>query len=139
MEVKNQVTPNLQVAMEFFSQEEDGPFVMLNLLKFKEKAEYEEGSDDESSGRDAYQRYGQVALECIQKVGGRMIFTGAVTGLLLGEIEENWDMVALVEYPSLEAFRTMTSLPEFVEASKHRSSGLAGQLNIKVKPTGPIQ
>ena len=139
MEVKNQVTPDMQVAMDFFSQEEDGPFVMLNLLKFKEKANYEEGSDSGSSGLDAYQRYGQVAAQCIQKVGGRMIFTGAVTGLLLGEIEENWDMVALVEYPSLEAFRRMTSLPEFVEASKHRSSGLAGQLNIKVKPTGPAQ
>ena len=139
MEVKNQVTPDMQVAMDFFSQVEDGPFVMLNLLKFKEKAEIEDGSDTESSGLDAYQRYGQVAAQCIQKVGGRMIFVGAVTGLLLGEIEENWDMVALVEYPSLEAFRKMTSLPEFVEASKHRSSGLAGQLNIKVKPTAPVQ
>ena len=139
MEVKNQVTPDMQVAMDFFSQEEDGPFVMLNLLKFKNKADYEDGSDTESSGRDAYQRYGQVAAQCIQKVGGRMIFTGAVTDLLLGEIEENWDMVALVEYPSLAAFREMTSLPEFVAASKHRSSGLAGQLNIKIKQTGPIE
>ncbi|MCY3859939.1 MAG: DUF1330 domain-containing protein [Gammaproteobacteria bacterium] len=137
MEVKNQVTPDMQVAMDFFSQAEDGPFVMLNLLKFKEKAEND--SDSGSSGREAYQRYGQVASQCIQKVGGRMIFTGAVTGLLLGEIEENWDMVALVEYPSLEAFRNMTALPEFVEASKHRSAGLAGQLNIKIKPTSPVR
>ena len=139
MEVKNQVTPDMQVAMDFFSQAEDGPFVMLNLLKFKEQAEDEGGSATESSGREAYQRYGQVASQCIQKVGGRMIFTGAVTGLLLGEIEENWDMVALVEYPSLEAFQRMTALPEFVEASKHRSAGLAGQLNIKVKPTIPLR
>lgn len=135
MEVKNQVTPDMQVAMDFFSQPEDGPFVMLNLLKFKENPDYEDGSDKDSHGRDAYRRYGQVAAQCIEQVGGRLIFTGAVTGLLLGEIEENWDMVALVEYPSLEAFRKMTSLPEFVSASKHRSAGLAGQLNIKVKPT----
>ncbi|MCY4130096.1 MAG: DUF1330 domain-containing protein [Gammaproteobacteria bacterium] len=135
MEVKNQVSPDMQVAMDFFSQPEDGPFVMLNLLKFKEKPEYDDDSDAESSGRHAYQRYGQVVSQCIQEIGGRVIFSGFVTGLLLGEIEENWDMVALVEYPSLEAFRRMTALPEFIEASKHRSAGLAGQLNIKVKPT----
>ena len=138
MEVKNQVTPDTQVAMSFFSEAEDGPFVMLNLLKFKTNAEYDDGTDTNLSGREAYQRYGAVATECIQRVGGRMIFAGAVTGLLLGEIEENWDMVALVEYPSLEAFRSMTSLPEFVAASKHRSAGLAGQLNIKVKSSGLV-
>ena len=134
MEVKNQVTPDMQVAMDFFSQAEDGPFVMLNLLKFKEKAEYDDETASELSGREAYQRYGEVTRQCMQKIGGRLIFAGAVTGLLLGEIEENWDMVALVEYPSLDAFREMTTLPEFVSASKHRSAGLAGQLNLKVKP-----
>ena len=133
MEVKNQVTPDMQVAIDFFSDVEDGPFVMLNLLKFKAKADYDENASSDLSGREAYQRYGAVTSECLKKVGGRLLFSGAVTGLLLGEIEENWDMVALVEYPSLEAFRKMTSLPEFVEASKHRSAGLAGQLNIKVK------
>ncbi len=134
MEVKNQVSPDMQVAMNFFSEAEDGPFVMLNLLKFKDRADYDDGSDTNLSGREAYQKYGNVASQCVQKVGGRLIFGGMVTGLLLGEIEENWDMVALVEYPSLEAFRSMTSLPEFTAASKHRSAGLAGQLNIKVKP-----
>ena len=133
MEVKNQVTPNTDVAVSFFSEKEDGPFVMVNLLKFKETAEYEDGSDAGLSGREAYQRYGAVVTQCLQKVGGRLIFGGVVTGLLLGEIEENWEMVALVEYPSLEAFRNMTSLPEFIAASAHRTAGLAGQLNIKVK------
>ncbi len=133
MEVKNQVTPNTDVAVSFFSEKEDGPFVMVNLLKFKETAEYEDGSDTGLSGREAYQRYGAVVTQCLQKVGGRLIFGGVVTGLLLGEIEENWEMVALVEYPSLEAFRNMTSLPEFIAASAHRTAGLAGQLNIKVK------
>ena len=133
MEVKNQVAPNTDVAVSFFSEKEDGPFVMVNLLKFKEKAEYDDGSDAGLSGREAYQRYGTVVTQCLQKAGGRLIFGGVVTGLLLGEIEENWDMVALVEYPSLEAFRNMTSLPEFIAASAHRTAGLAGQLNIKVK------
>ena len=135
MEVKNQVIPDMAVANQFFRAEEDGAFVMLNLLKFKEKADYGDGSDSSLSGRDAYLQYGAVATQCIQKVGGRAIYSGQVTGILLGEVEENWDMVAAVEYPSLKAFREMTTIPEFVEASKHRTAGLKGQLNIKVKTT----
>ena len=138
MRVENQVTPDMQVAIDFFSVEEDGPFIMLNLLKFKDVAEYDDESQSDTSGAAAYQLYGSVATQCIQKVGGRLIFSGQVTGLLLGEIEENWDMVALVEYPSLEAFRSMTTLPEFVEASEHRKAGLEGQLNIKVKSNSPL-
>lgn len=134
MEVKNQVIPNMDEAAKFFSEAETGPFMMLNLLKFKDNAEYDDGSDSELTGQEAYQRYGAVAVQCIAKVGGRAIFSGEVTGLLLGEIEENWDMVALVEYPSLEAFQRMMGLPEFQAASRHRTAGLEGQLNIKLKP-----
>ena len=36
----------------------EGPFLMLNLLKFKETAEYPDGRDAEISGREAYDRYG---------------------------------------------------------------------------------
>lgn len=134
MEVKNKLYPDMQEVAKFFSEPEDGPFVMLNLLKFKDKAEYEDGSEADLGGREAYMRYGAVATQCIQKVGGRAIFGGQISGLMIGEIEDNWDMVALVEYPSLEAFQNMMSIPEFVEASKHRAAGLEGQLNIKVKP-----
>lgn len=133
MEVKNQLTPDANEAAKFFTEAETGPFVMLNLLKFREKAEYNDGSASELSGQEAYQQYGAVVVQCIQKVGGRAIYSGQVTGLLLGEVEENWDMVALVEYPSLEAFQRMLNMPEFVAASAHRSAGLEGQLNIKVK------
>ena len=63
-------------------------------------------------------------------------FSGAVTGLMLGEVEENWDMVAMVEYPTLASFQKMVSLPEYQAITHHRTAGLAGQLNIKTKPLG---
>ena len=43
-------------------------------------------------------------------------------------------MVGLVEYPSLQAFQAMLTTPEYQEIAVHREAGLAGQLNIKVKP-----
>lgn len=136
MKVVNQVNPSPEAAKEFFGGEEDGPFVMVNLLKFKEKAEYPDGSDSDISGAAAYARYGAAVGKCITDVGGAANYAGSVTGLMLGEIEDNWDMVALAQYPSLEAMRTMISSPEYQKISVHRTAGLAGQLNIKTKPGG---
>ena len=59
-----------------------------------------------------------------------MRFSGAVTGLLLGEVEELWDMVAIAEYPSRKAMLMMVQSPEYQAITKHRDAGLAGQLNI---------
>ena len=68
-----------------------------------------------------------------QPVGGRVVYTGAVTGLLLGEVEDLWDAVGLVEYPSLEAFQRMVLSPEMRAIEHHRAAGLAGQLNIRTR------
>ena len=58
MDVKNAVYPAPEQAMAFFSLPEDGPFVMVNLLKFRKNAEYPDGSDAHLSGREAFLRYG---------------------------------------------------------------------------------
>ena len=56
MNVTNAVFPPPEQAAAFFSAPEDGPFVMVNLLKFKDHAEYPDGSDALLSGREAYAR-----------------------------------------------------------------------------------
>lgn len=134
MKVVNQVVPSAEQMTEFFGSGDDGPFVMVNLLKFKSKAQYADGRETDLSGAEAYAIYGAAVQKCIADVGATAGFSGAVTGLLLGEVEENWDMVALVEYPSLEAFRSMMMSPEYQKIAVHRSAGLAGQLNIRAKP-----
>jgi uncharacterized protein (DUF1330 family) len=121
--------------MAFFGEAEDGPFVMVNLLKFKPKAEYPDGSDSALSGAEAYARYGEVVRRLVEGAGGRVRYSGGVTGLLLGEVEELWDAVALAEYPSLAAFRAMATSPEMHAVEHHRKAGLAGQLNIRTKPS----
>lgn len=136
MEVVNQVFPPIEQAMRFFAGPEDGAFVMVNLLKFKEKAEYEDGSDAHLSGAEAYKRYGAAVQACLASVGGSSVYAGPVTGLLLGEVEELWDMVALARYPSLAAMQAMVASPEYQAIEKHRKAGLAGQLNIRTKPIG---
>lgn len=136
MRVENAVFPAMEQITSFFGGPENGPFVMLNLLKFKETAEYPDGSDANLSGADAYARYGKAIQACLADVDGKQIYAGPVTGLMIGEVEELWDMVALVEYPSLAAMQKMVSSPEYQAIEVHRKAGLAGQLNIRTTQIG---
>ncbi len=134
MLVDNALMPTPEQAAAFFTSEDQGPLVMVNLLRFREVATYPDGSEPELSGRDAYMRYGVAVEACIAQVGGRGLFSGPVTGMLLGAAEEPWDMVALVWYPSPKAMMEMVALPEYRDIEVHRLAGLAGQLNIRTAP-----
>jgi uncharacterized protein (DUF1330 family) len=136
MNFTNQVHPSPEQAKAFFGAEDDGPMCMVNMLKFKDKATYADGKEPELSGRDAYLRYGAGIQACLAAVGGKARFSGMVTDLMIGEVEELWDMVAIVEYPSRAAMLQMIQSPEYQAITKHRDAGLAGQLNIRTKAVG---
>ena len=57
MNVENEVTPKNPANIKAFLACE-GPVCMVNLLKFREKAEYEDGRETQLSGREAYGLYG---------------------------------------------------------------------------------
>tara|TARA_R110002110_G_scaffold179197_16_gene384649 strand:+ start:191 stop:670 length:480 start_codon:yes stop_codon:yes gene_type:complete len=133
MKVENALRPADAQLKSFFASAgtaEDGPVVMVNLLKFREHAAYPDGHDAHLTGQEAYMRYGAGVSKIIAAVGGKLVFAGTVEGLMLGECEELWDQVALVEYPSRAAFMEMVVSPEYLEIEVHREAGLAGQLNI---------
>jgi len=136
MDVKNAVYPGPAQIQAFFGQPEDGPFVMVNLLKFKPKAEYADGSNAHLTGAEAYAIYGDGVSKLVESIGGKIRFSGRVTDLMIGEVEELWDMVALAEYPSLKAFQEMATSPGMHAIEHHRTAGLAGQLNIRTKARG---
>jgi hypothetical protein len=58
MEYHNAIESNEEQVAGFLAPDDDQPIYMLNLLKYKDKAEYADGRDTELSGRDAYQIYG---------------------------------------------------------------------------------
>jgi uncharacterized protein (DUF1330 family) len=133
VQVNNETTPRPEVAQAFFADTDHGPMVMVNLLKFKDRATYPDGRDPELSGREAYNRYGAAVVACLAAVGGHVAYSGPVTGALLGNVEEMWDAVALAWYPSPQAMLQMVAMPEYQAIEIHRYAGLAGQLNIRTK------
>ena len=135
MKVENQVEPPPEQVRTFLSGK-DGPVVMVNLLKFKERASYADGRETELSGFEAYQLYASEMRKLVEAAGGRFLFAGQVESLLLGEVEELWDTVGLVEYPSPKALVQIATSPGFQEIEAHREAGLAGQLNLAVREGG---
>jgi len=134
MQVENAVFPSPEQMAGFFGAVEDGPFVMVNLLKFKPKAVYPDGRETELTGAEAYQRYGEAVAQLIELHGGKLRYSAHVTDLMIGLCDPLWDAVALAEYPSYAAFRAMATSSDYQAIEMHRLAGLEGQLNIRTKP-----
>ena len=131
MEVKNAVMPNEDQIKGFSEQGGDKPIYMVNLLKFKEKASYPDKRETNLTGEEAYAIYAEEVAGHLAKVGGKPVFGGEVQRLMLGEVEDLWDKVAIAMYPSRKAMFQMINDPDYIISAQHRAAGLEGQLNIE--------
>jgi uncharacterized protein (DUF1330 family) len=121
------IGPTKEQIQALLDSDLEAPVVMLNLLKFAERAGGEGGDsgDGAQSGRDSYTRYGDRVRSMLEKVGGRILWQGRADSVVIGGDADDWDAVILVEYPSRKAFIDMTSSPKYEEVSKDRTAGLA--------------
>ena len=133
MKVENKVMPNEKQMEEFLEEGHDEPIFMVNLLKFKDRAKYPDKRKSNLSGKEAYAIYSKEVVGHLEKVGGKPIFGSEVTRLMLGEVEDLWDQVAIAMYPNRKAMLKMISDPDYIESAQHRVAGLSGQLNIETK------
>lgn len=131
MNVVNQLHPTGEQMAGFNEDPSLGPICMVNLLKFRDTAQYPDGSDADLSGRDAYARYAEAVTRLVVDHGGALVFSGDVSRLMLGEMDELWDQVAIARYPSRQAMLEMMMSPQYQAIHVHREAGLAGQLNIE--------
>jgi len=125
------VYPKREKLMELAGSKDTKPVVMLNLLKFRDVAEYADGRSDKISGREAYMRYGAEMQKIVTSKGGRILITADLKDVVIGDVDGLWDEVALVEYPSAADFFAIATSPEVMALAPHREAGLAGQLLIR--------
>ena len=106
-----------------------GQVTMLNLLRFRELADYSEFPDlapsEPISGERAYEIYSGLTLPLLSEVGGKPIFMGTGGSLLIGPADARWDRVLLVRYPDLGAFLAMTQNPAYHAGAGHRTAALS--------------
>lgn len=109
---------------------DDGPVVMVNLNRYRERAAYPADSavdDPDVSGRDAYGRYGEVALRAMGEVGARLVWGAPApdAGPLIGSDDtDRWDEVLCIWYPSRAAFLQMIEIDWYADSFVHRNAAL---------------
>lgn len=103
--------PNPEAVQAFLSNAEKGPVVMLNLLKFKA-----------NGGEEAYGKYAEAVGKIVASRGGKVIYTGRAAELMVGA--EEWDAIALVQYPTRKALIEMFNSPEYQAIHHYREEGL---------------
>lgn len=134
MLVENAVYPTGETLGALIALPQDGPVVMLNLLKFRDKAIYKDGRATDLSGLEAYTLYGRLMSAFVIARGGKLHFNAPAAAPVIGTVGEMWDAVALMEYPSPKAFVEIATAPEVATFGVHREAGLAGQLLIPCLP-----
>lgn len=134
------VRPTQQQIAAFMTGEHDGkPVAMLNMLKYREKAEYtpdylaHHPEATGRSGREAYEIYSKQTMPFLFSVGGQLLWMSDVRSSLIGPAEETWDRIFLVYYPSRDALRKMLSNPAYQATGVHRDAALRDSRLIETR------
>ncbi len=125
------VDPEYGMRLATTPPEDDGPVWMVNLMKYREVAEYADGRESTISGREADDLY--TPLGPLAAVGAELVFAGEVDQQLLGD-SPIWDRVGVVKYPTRRAFIEMQSRPDFQELHAHKDAGMAETIIIGCQP-----
>ena len=130
------VTP--QQGARFFGAPDSGPVVMLNLLRFRERADYSHAPDLEPTGgvagREAYSRYMAGMLPLLEASGGEVLFNGTSSHFLIGPENEQWDHVLLVRQASKASFLAFASDPESQRITAHRTAAISDSRLLPISP-----
>ena len=119
-----------------------GPVTMLNMLRFRETADYRGYPDLDPghpiSGRDAYDRYIEHTLPFLEASGGSLLLLGDGGHFFVGPPEERWDLVMLVRQASIEDFFAFASDEAYLDGIGHRAAALVDSrlLPIEERPIG---
>ncbi len=111
--------------------EDDGAVYMVNLMKYRDVADYTDNRDSTISGRAADDLYSP--LDSLAAVGARPVLFGDVDEQLLGD-GTTWDRVGVVRYPTRRSFIDMQALPTFRESHKHKDAGMASTIVMGSQP-----
>ena len=126
------VNPDKARFQEFKDLPRSGAIHMLNLVRFRDQAVYDDGT--QTTGKEAYAAYGRESGPIFQALGGKILWSGSFDLTLIGPQEEAWDVCFVAEYPSADAFISMIRNPAYQKAVKHRTAAVADSRLIRISP-----
>lgn len=130
-----QIAPEPEQIEEMLKGPAEGPVVMVNLLRFKKEAD---APDEGLTGEEAYGRYGAQMVRWVTSQGARLIWSGRVDSMVIGDTDEYFHTIALMEYPSRAEFLRIAGDPRVAEFAVHRTAGLDMQWLIATTTTAEL-
>jgi uncharacterized protein (DUF1330 family) len=125
---RTHLEPTQKSGAALFSRRIEGEVVMLNLLRFREIADYFQHPElmptRPISGREAYQKYMDHTQPILEATGGGIMFLGEGGSFLIGPEEERWDAAMLVRQKSLSDFLSFATHKEYLAGIGHRTAAL---------------
>lgn len=115
----------------------DEPIHMLNLLQYRDVAEYPDGhghAEKGWSGRRAYEEYGKTSGPIFQRVGGKIVWRGVFQTVVTGPEAMLWHDGFVAEYPNSGAFFEMIKDPEYQKAVVNRTAALKDSRLVRFQP-----
>jgi len=128
------VDPEREQFEAFKALPRDTPINMINLVKLRAEAQYEDGT--KVTGAEAYATYGKTSGPIFKRVGGTIIWRGEPKLVLIGPSDEGWDIAFIARYPNAGAFMEMVTDPEYRKAVKHRQAAVSDSRLIRCAELG---
>ena len=120
--------PSQSAGMRFIQRGVEGCVVMLNLLRFRDVADYsahpESAPTVPISGAEAFDQYIRHSLPFLRESGGDIMFLGAGGPFLTGPEDERWDMAMLVRQSSVASFLAFASHDAYLAGLGHRTAAI---------------
>ncbi len=120
--------PTQEAGRSFIMRQIQGSVVMLNLLRFREIADYSASPElipsEPISGKEAYQIYIEHTLPFLTQSGGEVLFMGEGGAFLIGPKDEKWDAVLLIRQKSVNSFLAFESNHDYMKGIGHRTAAL---------------
>ena len=126
------IDPDRERFRQFRDLPRDEPAEMLNLVRLRERAAYDDGRD--VSAADAYRAYGRESRPVFEKVGGSIIWSGDPRFMVIGPEDERWDIAFIARYPTAQAFLDMVYDPAYQAVVHHRQAAVETSRLIRMRP-----
>ena len=130
------VDPSRENWQAFKDLPRDRPIHMLNLIKFRDLAEYPEGHPNHGKGLTGKQAY-EIYFEGFQRVvandGAAMVWAAPMECVVTGPADE-WDEAFVMGYPNSGVFMAMVKNEEYVRnVVPHRTAAVADSRLIRFR------
>ena len=133
------IDPTREAFESFKALPRDEPIFMLNLVRYRERAQYPAEHPDakrQRSGAEAYAEYGRTSGPIFKRVGGKIVWRGEMEAMVIGPHKEHWDAVFIAHYPTAAAFLEMVTDVDYRQAVVHRQAAVLTSRLIRCRASG---